>query len=460
MLEMNPTLGNYFCTLPFSSSDNEGERMHSEAAGDRLAVYSNIADRLIEIAEHGGDLTTSSPPPDDPGGGSSEPSKVSKEKDRTLEEKLLELHVEESLKERLQWSSHLNPCSNLLSLLCKRERCNRLLATLHPNDEGYTIALANKDSQVVELAKLSYEEDDLLKAIDNQELPASLIDILDFQNASTNTNTDNIYYSGCIIAEIRDERCLDPLRTAKSVNNKLMNTARGNISHVLLRPTTQSIICDSNFIARQASNGQTWTAEERSILEGQLVLATQQPLCLDPSPVVSVLARKAVINRQKFATVPMRRAAKKFSQVGINRKRKLESQAQTNPPDELKLHDFITSIREKQISENKMTSQEALHRHQTRIRASLRAANALSLAATPDVQGQHNVQDSANSKEMLQVVNGNSAISVPNNHMSKSAPVVTDVSKHARAIPKRVEVNDNTPHIVEEVKYKIFLPSG
>ena len=110
----------------------------------------------MEIAEHGGDLTTSSPPPDDPGGVLMGSSKMLKEKDRSLEEKLLELHVEESLKERLQWSSHLNPCSNLLSLLCRRERCHRLLITLHPNDEGYTIALANKDSQIAELAKLSY----------------------------------------------------------------------------------------------------------------------------------------------------------------------------------------------------------------------------------------------------------------------------------------------------------------
>ena len=370
-----------------------------------------------------------------------------KDKERSLEEKLLELHVEESIKERLHWSSHLNPCSNLLTLLCKRERCNRLLVTLHPGEEGYTIALANKDSQVVELAKLSYEQDDLLTSIDNQELPASLIDLLDFQSTASNTNTDSIYYNGCIIAEIRDERSVDIPRTVKSAS-KIVNPSQGNVSHVLLRPTTQSIICDSNLIARQASNnGQNWTSEDQSILEGQLVLATQQPLCLDPSPVVSVLARKAAINKQKFATVPMRRAVKKFSQVGINRKRKLETQAQSNPPDELKLHDFITSVREKQISENKMTSQEALHRHQTRVRANLRAANALAAAATG---GLHNGFDSRNN-DVMAVVNGNAAISASNNQVSQLAPLITDVSKHARAIPKRVEVNDNTPHIVEEV---------
>lgn len=416
-----------------------------------MAIYSNIADRLIEIAEHGGDLTTSSPPPDDPGGGASVLSKNVKEKDRSIEEKLLELHVEESLKERSHWSSHLNPCSNLLSILCKRERFNRLQVTLHPNDEGYTIAFASKDSHVVDLAKLSYEEDDLLTSIDNQELPTSLIDLLDFQNSANNTNTDNLYYNGCIIAEIKDERCIDPHRTIKSVN-KSVHPSQGNVSHVLLRPTTQSIICDSNLIVRQASNGQKWTSEDRSILEGQLAIATQPPLCLDPNPVVSVLARKAVINRQKFATVPMRRAAKKFSQVGINRKRKLESQAQSNPPNELKLHDFITSVREKQISENKLTSQEALLRHQNRIRANLKAANALAVAASGASQGQINYQESSNNTDMVTGLNGNSTISNPSIQILQSAPLATDVSKHARAIPKRVEVNDNTPHIVEEVR--------
>ena len=438
----------------FSSSNNEpsnlGGRSPSEAIEDRLAVFSSVSDRLLEIAEHGADLntlTSSSPPPDDPGGGKHGSSKMSKEKDRSLEEKLLELHVEESLKERPQYSSHLNPCSNLLSLLCRRERCHRLLVTLHPN-EGYTVALASKDGQMVELAKLSYEEDDLLNSIDNQELPSSLVDLLDFQSSDSVAATDSLFYNGCIVAEIRDERRVDPQRTAKSVGNKLVHPSPGDVSHVLLRPTTQSIICDSNLIARQAPNGQSWTSEERSILEGQLVLATQPPLCLDPNPVVSVLARKAVINRQKFATVPMRRYAKKFSQVGINRKRKLESQAQTNPPDELKLHDFILSLRDRQFAENKMTAQEVLIRHQNRVKSNLRAANALAVAAGSVTQGQLNPHVIANNKDTTKaVVNANPVAPAT----AQPIPLATDVSKYARAIPKRVEVNDNTPHVVEEV---------
>ena len=76
------------------SSSNEpsnlGGRSPSEAIEDRLAVFSGVSERLLEIAEHGADLntlTSSSPPPDDPGGGKHGSSKMSKEKDRSLEEK-------------------------------------------------------------------------------------------------------------------------------------------------------------------------------------------------------------------------------------------------------------------------------------------------------------------------------------------------------------------------------------
>ena len=79
-----------------------------------------------------------------------------------LEEKLLQLYIEESLKDSAATVSpplphnssptppsssssslHLNPCSNLLSRLCKRELYNRLVLALHPGNEGYSILLGN-----------------------------------------------------------------------------------------------------------------------------------------------------------------------------------------------------------------------------------------------------------------------------------------------------------------------------
>ena len=134
-----------------------------------------------------------------------------------------------------------------------------------------------------------------------------------------------IFYSGCVVAEIRDLR--PGGRPARP-------------RHVLLRPSAQSLICDSQAMARAPGHAR-WTSEDRANLESQVVLATEGPLCLDPSPVVSLLAAKAHHARHKFATVPLRRATiKRYSQAGQNRKRKLESLA---APSELRLHDFIRS---------------------------------------------------------------------------------------------------------------------
>ena len=65
---------------------------------------------------------------------------------------------------------------------------------------------------------------------------------------------------------------------------------------------------------------QPHTPEDRLALESQLVLSTAEPLCLDPNPVVSILAKKASLVKQKMGTAPMRRATKKFSQVSLSYK--------------------------------------------------------------------------------------------------------------------------------------------
>ena len=89
-----------------------------------LEEVSAHADRLLEVAEHGvtdvNALTFGGPHKSGGEGGTATPDGGDQpQQPRTLEEKLLELHIEESLKDRLSWSSHLNPCSNLLNILCK-----------------------------------------------------------------------------------------------------------------------------------------------------------------------------------------------------------------------------------------------------------------------------------------------------------------------------------------------------
>lgn len=64
-----------------------------------------------------------------------------------------------------------------------------------------------------------YHEDELLHYIDNEELPPVVVDLLEASNPE-------LFYNGCIIAEVRDYR-----------KHYVCDT-----HHVLLRPTTQASI--------------------------------------------------------------------------------------------------------------------------------------------------------------------------------------------------------------------------
>lgn len=163
-----------------------------------------------------------------------------------------------------------------------------------------------------------YEEDDLLECLDNEELPLILVDLIE-------AKYPNLFYSGCVIAEVRDYRQSFPITTCDTY-------------HVLLRPTNQTIIADLNLLTLDGE----WSAEERLALESQLVLATAEPLCLDPDPDIGTYAINQRFRRQIFNTAPIRRQAKKFSQVSINRKRKLD---QFTHNFGLELSDFMTRYR-------------------------------------------------------------------------------------------------------------------
>jgi len=86
----------------------------------------------------------------------------------SLEQRLLGQHVEDSARGDLAWSSHLNPCSNLLTTLCRRENPDRLVLTLKAGGEGYSLHVATHAGGFYELLQLPFEERSLLDCIDNQ----------------------------------------------------------------------------------------------------------------------------------------------------------------------------------------------------------------------------------------------------------------------------------------------------
>lgn len=67
-----------------------------------------------------------------------------------------------------------------------------------------------------------------------------------------------------------------------------------------------------------------WTIKEKTTFESQLVLATADPICLDPSPKIGIAAINATVERAPFAIDEVRKCARRFLQVTKNRNNKLE----------------------------------------------------------------------------------------------------------------------------------------
>ncbi|XP_013175456.1 PREDICTED: transcription factor SPT20 homolog [Papilio xuthus] len=237
-----------------------------------------------------------------------------------LFKKLHELFNELSRDEASQINYQgLKTTSYLLEKLLATYNLNTLIINLYPGNKGYSLSLkvngntqyiqppeaniSNQEETLIETPRWPYEEEELLSYIDNEELPVVLLDLLESEHSS-------LFYSGCIIAQIRDYRQAYP--------SFLCDT-----HHVLLRPTNQSIITDAMCIGGKCG----WSGEERGALEAveaALVHASAPPLCLDPRPAVGLLAARLHAAPRLFNTPRIRRQARRFSQVAVNRKRKLD----------------------------------------------------------------------------------------------------------------------------------------
>lgn len=174
---------------------------------------------------------------------------------------------------------------------------------------------------LVELFHWPYEIDELLYYLDNCQIPTFIADILD-------ERVPNVYYSGCVICEVRDYR-----------QNFLLSSNSCDISFVLLRPTNEEFFSAVHHYQElnQADEAQT------NKYESQLVLAAAEPLCLDPDPEIGRIAINSKFAREAFNTRKMKLRMRKFSQVAINRKRKID-QFTSNP--NTGLCDYIQRLRQ------------------------------------------------------------------------------------------------------------------
>ncbi|XP_028353708.1 transcription factor SPT20 homolog isoform X3 [Physeter macrocephalus] len=246
---------------------------------------------------------------------------------KSIFQKLYDLYIEECEKEP-EVKQKLRRNVNLLEKLVMQETLSCLVVNLYPGNEGYSLMLRGKNGSDSETIRLPYEEGELLEYLDAEELPPILVDLLEKSQV-------NIFHCGCVIAEIRDYR--------QSSN---MKSPGYQSRHILLRPTMQTLICDVHSIT---SDNHKWTQEDKLLLESQLILATAEPLCLDPSIAVTCTANRLLYNKQKMNTRPMKRCFKRYSRSSLNRQQDL---SHCPPPPQLKLLDFLQKRKERKAGQH------------------------------------------------------------------------------------------------------------
>ncbi|XP_052076492.1 transcription factor SPT20 homolog isoform X2 [Mytilus californianus] len=233
-------------------------------------------------------------------------------KGKSIHQKLSDLYLEEKAKDTDD-SGQLH-ASRLLGKLVKRDKLECLVLNLFAGNEGYSLMIKGRNGIEAETLKLPYEASEFLEYVDSSELPPFLVDLLERAQV-------NVFYSGSVILEVRDYR--------------RANDGRYDTDYVLLKPTSQSLLAD---IYNLSSDGHRWTQDDLFTLESQLLLATEEPICLDPSPAVHLVANRLQYEKKVLDTPMIKRSVKKFTQAAINRKRKFE---QAEAPKELRLYDFV-----------------------------------------------------------------------------------------------------------------------
>ncbi|XP_027748567.1 transcription factor SPT20 homolog isoform X10 [Empidonax traillii] len=245
---------------------------------------------------------------------------------KSVFQKLYDLYTEECEKEP-EIKQKLRRNVNLLEKLVMQETLSCLVVNLYPGNEGYSLMLRGKNGSDSETIRLPYEEGELLEYLDAEELPPILVDLLEKSQV-------NIFHCGCVIAEIRDYR--------QSGN---MKSPTYQSKHILLRPTMQTLICDVHSIT---SDNHKWTQEDKLLLESQLILATAEPLCLDPSIAVTCTTNRLLYNKQKMNTRPMKRCFKRYSRSSLNRQQEV---AHNSTPPQLRLLDYLQKRKERKATQ-------------------------------------------------------------------------------------------------------------
>lgn len=231
-----------------------------------------------------------------------------------------------------QNETKLRSTSNLLASVASKLTSPRLVINLLPVNNGYSITLMKNDGTYAEMLNMSYDEQELLDFVDNEELPPLLVD-------SLHRLHPNAFHCGSVLAEIKDYRI---------ASSELSYETR----YVLLKPTAQTLKNDVNIIVDETSSSYKWGTDDKLTLESYLTLATSEPLCLDTSPAVAIIKNRLQAKKKQFNTVPFRRMIRKNGIKAQWRKQAFKTRPAPKP---LKLYDFLQKRKGRQNEQSATT---------------------------------------------------------------------------------------------------------
>lgn len=278
---------------------------------------------------------------------------------------------------------------------------------------------AEKEEHLLETVRWPYEMCDLLESINNEELPVLYMKLFVMY-------APNAFYSGCLIMEVRDYRQSFPL------------SACCDNYYVLLKPTTQTLLADAKFLSLSGN----FSNDDRVQLESSMVLATSEPLCLDPSPKVARKALYSQYKRQMWNSFAIRRQMRKFTQTAINRKRKLD---QFTISYGLELNDWLVRARQLQAIREQ---QEKLETERLK-REQLLQPQEEEKAVSETMQSDKKKKEKKLPPLPIEVIK---PIPIPKLDLPTTleAPSNVNVADNAKAYERTRETKDCMPQLIEE----------
>lgn len=250
----------------------------------------------------------------------------------------------------------------------------KLIVNLYPEEQGYSFAYQVPGSdECSESHSIPYTERYLLDSIDLEQIPHKMLLKLEDREG-----VHLMRYRNQVVAEIRDYRKSIPSQapsvprfvpqTVTSGSSNILlngtlsrtneqNSKKPVVKQVMLRPTTESLLCDFDQIVEKAHEDRGgWNAvlrqslvsgdlshmsrdgsdseyeyevdleasqnnhcnfltfEQRLELEKKFVNQTAEPICLDPSPQVGLIANRMQYEKFKWNAEEMVMAAKRWEE--------------------------------------------------------------------------------------------------------------------------------------------------